>query len=126
MCDVIQSGGIIGGPYKKSSIDGKPVEVVFANPDLIWRSEFDRPRLGQGAFKESFLAVYKARCRRVFGSWLANLDDLDCLFWQSLTGSVCPHVQYGKPTKETYDFAKGLLSDRFKELYELQQLPSSM
>ena len=32
---------------------------MFCNPDLIWKSEFDRPRLGQGAFKESFLAVYQ-------------------------------------------------------------------
>lgn len=34
---------------------------MFCNPDLIWRSDFDRPRLGQGAFKEAFQAVYKVR-----------------------------------------------------------------
>lgn len=33
--------------------------MVFCNPDLLWRAEFERPRLGQGAFKEAFQAVFK-------------------------------------------------------------------
>ncbi|KZP18676.1 HAD-superfamily hydrolase [Athelia psychrophila] len=106
MCDAIQSAGIIGGPYTHGKIQGsgeKPVEVVFANPDLIWRSEFDRPRLGQGGFREAFGAVYKA-----------------------LTGTEYPYVQYGKPTKETYDFAKSVLAARVEELYGFRQLPSSI
>jgi ribonucleotide monophosphatase NagD (HAD superfamily) len=57
LCDVIQSHGIVGGPYQSGA---SPVELVFCNPDLIWRSDFERPRLGQGAFKEAFQAVYKA------------------------------------------------------------------
>ncbi|KNZ72209.1 hypothetical protein J132_04330 [Termitomyces sp. J132] len=61
LCDVIQSDGVIGGPYLSSEERLKePVEVVFCNPDLLWRSDFERPRLGQGAFKEAFQAVYKA------------------------------------------------------------------
>jgi len=58
MCDVIQSGGVIGGPYQPAT---RPIELVFCNPDLLWRSDFDRPRLGQGAFITAFQAVYKAR-----------------------------------------------------------------
>ncbi|KAK0212590.1 HAD-like domain-containing protein [Desarmillaria ectypa] len=54
---LLTSNGIIGGPYGKPT---KPVELVFCNPDLIWRCDFPRPRLGQGAFKEAFQAVYKA------------------------------------------------------------------
>lgn len=62
MCDVIQSGGIVGGPYIRPELRTEErVEVFFCNPDLIWRSEFPRPRLGQGAFKEAFQAVYKVR-----------------------------------------------------------------
>ena len=76
ICDVIQSNGIIGGPYDLDPADQqpqpthkntpdvqrhKPVELIFCNPDLLWRSEFERPRLGQGAFREAFQAVYKAR-----------------------------------------------------------------
>lgn len=60
-CDVIQSAGIVGGPYKPVENGQKPVELVFCNPDLLWKSDFDRPRLGQGAFKIAFQAVYKVR-----------------------------------------------------------------
>lgn len=58
MCDVIQSGGIIGGPYV-SECARKPVDLVFCNPDHVWRSDFDRPRIGQGTFKEAFQTVFK-------------------------------------------------------------------
>ncbi|TFK44483.1 HAD-like domain-containing protein [Crucibulum laeve] len=93
-CDVIQSGGIIGGPYLKSHEREHPVEIVFCNPDLLWRSDFGRPRLGQGAFKEAFQAVYKA-----------------------LTGSNYAYVQYGKPTTATYLFAEKVLIDRIRDMY---------
>jgi ribonucleotide monophosphatase NagD (HAD superfamily) len=36
---------------------------------------------------------------------------------QSLTGAPYPHVQYGKPTKHTYDFAETMLRSRVKELH---------
>jgi len=90
--DVIQSRGVIDRPRP---LDGAPpVELIFCNPDLLWRSEFPRPRLGQGAFREAFQAVFKA-----------------------LTGAPYPHVQYGKPTKHTYDFAEMMLRARMKELH---------
>ena len=58
--DVIQSRGVIN---RALPLDGAtPVELVFCNPDLLWRSEFPRPRLGQGAFREAFQAVFKVRC----------------------------------------------------------------
>jgi hypothetical protein len=38
-------------------------------------------------------------------------------FTQALTGAPYPHVQYGKPTKATYDFAEKMLRARMKELY---------
>lgn len=56
ICDVLLSGGIIGGPYTKEQV---PIDLVFCNPDILWRSEFERPRLGQGAFREAFQAVFK-------------------------------------------------------------------
>ena len=62
MIDVILSRGIIDRPRP---VDGTtPVELIFCNPDLLWRSEFPRPRLGQGAFREAFQAVFKV-CRFV-------------------------------------------------------------
>ena len=71
MLDVIRSRGIIGGPYVDAhhigparsprSDVGDPVELVFCNPDLLWKSDFPQPRIGQGAFREAFQAVYKVR-----------------------------------------------------------------
>lgn len=90
ICDIIRSGGVIGGPYQDAVV---PVELVFCNPDLIWRSDFDRPRLGQGAFREAFQAVFKA-----------------------LTGRTYPYTQYGKPTAATYKFAEQVLRDRLAEI----------
>jgi len=55
--DVILAGGIIGGPYDYGL--KQKVELVFCNPDLIWKSEFPQPRFGQGAFKTAFQAVFK-------------------------------------------------------------------
>ncbi|KAI0344295.1 HAD-superfamily hydrolase [Trametopsis cervina] len=90
--DVIRSGGIIGGPYRPATAEPK-VELIFCNPDLLWRNEFDRPRLGQGAFKEAFQAVYKAA-----------------------TGSTYPTIQFGKPTTATYKFAEEVLRNRIFEV----------
>ncbi|PIL33835.1 hypothetical protein GSI_03541 [Ganoderma sinense ZZ0214-1] len=105
MLDVIRSRGIIGGPYldvdahqssyssNASGHSSDPVELVFCNPDLLWKSDFAQPRIGQGAFREAFQAVYKA-----------------------VVGSPYPCVQYGKPARATYDFAERVLRDRLEEL----------
>ena len=58
LCDTLQTGGFIGGPYRKAEV---PIELVFCNPDLIWKAKYERPRLGQGAFREAFQGVYKVR-----------------------------------------------------------------
>ncbi|KAJ6495631.1 HAD-like domain-containing protein, partial [Mycena vitilis] len=93
ICDVIQSNGVIGGPYIPLEDQINPIELVFCNPDLIWGSDFDRPRLGQGAFKAAFQAVFKA-----------------------LTGSKYPYTQFGKPSPATYHFATEVLSARLREM----------
>ncbi|KAI5834030.1 HAD-superfamily hydrolase [Schizophyllum commune Tattone D] len=95
LLDIVQSGGVIGGPHlsPKQQVEN-PIEIVFCNPDLIWKSDFARPRIGQGAFREAFQAVYK-----------------------SLTGQHYPYVQYGKPTEATYKFAEKVLVDRLERLY---------
>ena len=65
LCDVFQSGGIIGGPYDAGFAataqagERQRPELVFCNPDLLWKSNFERPRLGQGGFRIAFQAVYK-------------------------------------------------------------------
>ncbi|KAL1746409.1 HAD-like domain-containing protein, partial [Schizophyllum fasciatum] len=98
LCDIVQSGGIIGGPHLPPAQQlARPIEIVFCNPDLIWKSDFARPRIGQGAFREAFQAVYK-----------------------SLTGSTYPYIQYGKPTEATYKFAEKVLVDRLERLYGMR------
>jgi ribonucleotide monophosphatase NagD (HAD superfamily) len=63
MLDVIRARGVVGSPYLPhpmgEDVTNPPVELVFCNPDLIWRSDFEQPRLGQGAFKTAFQGVYK-------------------------------------------------------------------
>lgn len=64
LLDLVRSGGYIGRPAisasKRAQRDEKDdVELVFCNPDLLWRAKFSQPRLGQGGFKEAFQAVYK-------------------------------------------------------------------
>ncbi|CCM05686.1 uncharacterized protein FIBRA_07917 [Fibroporia radiculosa] len=97
ICDAIQSGGIIGATptvqHVRPSGPRRP-ELFFCNGDMLWKSDFQRPRFGQGAFRVAFQAVY-----------------------ESLTGSKYPCVQYGKPTEATYMFAKQVLRDRFRDLY---------
>lgn len=36
-----------------------PVDLIFCNPDLIWRAEFAYPRLGQGGFITAFQAIFE-------------------------------------------------------------------
>ena len=42
---------------------------------------------------------------------------LGVFFVQALTGAPYPYVQYGKPTKATYDFAEKLLRARITEVH---------
>lgn len=93
MIDVLRAeDGVIGAPYRAKD-DPPVVELVFCNPDLLWRNEFPRHRFGQGVFKESFQAVHKL-----------------------MTGETYPYKQFGKPMPETYDFAKELLLAHATEL----------
>ncbi|KIJ50514.1 hypothetical protein M422DRAFT_59084 [Sphaerobolus stellatus SS14] len=94
MIDIVRSrtrcAGTPYGPLSERE-SKKPVEVVFCNPDMLWRGALEQPRLGQGAFIEAFQAVYK-----------------------SLTGTTYPYTQYGKPFKATYQFAERMLLEPFR------------
>jgi len=35
------------------------VELIFCNPDLIWRGAYVRPRLGQGGFREALQGIHQ-------------------------------------------------------------------
>ena len=74
--DVILSGGVIGAPYIKPSnrmTNEKPVQLIFCNPDLLWQAEFERPRLGQGAFRLAFQAVFKVNTVSVYYKYSTDM-----------------------------------------------------
>ncbi|KIM27645.1 hypothetical protein M408DRAFT_162438 [Serendipita vermifera MAFF 305830] len=64
----------------------EPVELIFCNPDLIWRGAYAKPRLGQGGFREAFQGVHQALHSRRY-----------------------PAKQLGKPTAETYMHAEDMI-----------------
>ncbi|PVF92980.1 HAD-superfamily hydrolase [Serendipita vermifera] len=70
------------------------VELVFSNPDLLWKGAYARSRLGQGGFREAFQGVHHA-----------------------LDGQLYPAKQLGKPSRETYTHAEDMLLRRMNELY---------
>ncbi|KAF8508590.1 Haloacid dehalogenase-like hydrolase-domain-containing protein, partial [Hysterangium stoloniferum] len=86
-----------GSPYGPLNQGSKPVELVFCNPDILWRGAFDQPRIGQGAFVRAFQSVYK-----------------------SITGMYYPYIQHGKPHEATYRFAEIMLRDHIAALQNVR------
>ncbi|KAH7339614.1 HAD-like domain-containing protein, partial [Rhizoctonia solani] len=104
VCDVLQGRYVepsLWGEMKKDNPN--PVDLIFCNPDLIWRAEFPYPRLGQGGFITAFQAVYKAQFEKTY-----------------------PFTQYGKPYKDTYDWAKAVLRNQLAELHDRWQVQTVM
>ncbi|KAG9051143.1 hypothetical protein FS837_011989 [Tulasnella sp. UAMH 9824] len=96
--DILRSRNkICREPYKPDAELGsdpeKNVELIFCNPDLLWKSDYPNVRFGQGAFKEALQTVLKAT-----------------------TGKEYPYTQYGKPYTPTYKFAADVLRARIEEL----------
>lgn len=40
------------------SAGSQPVQLYFSNPDLVWATDYPRPRFGQGAFSAMLQAVH--------------------------------------------------------------------
>jgi len=60
MVDILRSRTRCAGtPYGPLNQPENHVELIFCNPDLLWRGALEQPRLGQGAFIDAFQAVYK-------------------------------------------------------------------
>jgi len=89
MTDVIRSYPNSLGLYNHSvSVHG--VDLHFTNPDLLWRAHYQVPRFGQGAFRQAFQAVFRAA-----------------------TGAEYPYMQYGKPSRLTYDYGASMLKAQY-------------
>jgi hypothetical protein len=63
MCDILLGYGYVSGaaPSSQAKVDVSAridVDVIFCNPDLLWKNEFEVPRLGQGGFQVAWRAVW--------------------------------------------------------------------
>lgn len=111
MCDVLRGNGFLADP--PSSHSTTDVEVIFCNPDLLWKNEWEGPRLGQGGFRKAWEGVWSVG-HIVFLSYSADVH----LSGQHVKMDQSDPVitQFGKPTKETYSFAADALREISHEL----------
>ena len=56
MCDILRGNGFLTQPT--SDHPTNDVEVIFCNPDLLWKNEWEGPRLGQGGFRKAWEGVW--------------------------------------------------------------------
>lgn len=80
------------------------IPIVFSNGDLLWKTQHPFPRFGQGAFKLSLQACYKARMEAL-GLSKAEIDT-----------RLGDFVQFGKPVHAQYIYARQALLDRASDL----------
>jgi len=106
MCDILRGNGFLAEPTSDPSAND--VEVIFCNPDLLWKNEWEGPRLGQGGFRKAWEGVWSVR-HIVSSLCLARANP----FGQHVkTDQKDPVItQFGKPTKETYRFAAEMLQE---------------
>ncbi|WIA28754.1 hypothetical protein OEZ86_011287 [Tetradesmus obliquus] len=92
LTDVITSHGV---PSRTQPVPGsQPVQLFFSNPDLVWATDYPRPRFGQGAFSTMLAAVHSR-----------------------LTGTPLPNAKwFGKPNPEPYRIAEQLLLQQAVQL----------
>ena len=111
MCDILRGNGFLVEPTSNSSAND--VEVIFCNPDLLWKNECEGPRLGQGGFRKAWESVWPVG--HVY-SLLSTARDNHLEQHVKMDQKDPVITQFGKPTKETYRFAAGVLrevSDEF-------------
>ena len=106
MCDILRGNGFLAEPTSHPSAND--VEVIFCNPDLLWKNEWEGPRLGQGGFRKAWEGVWSVG--HIESSLPAVRSNL--LGQHVKMDQKDPVItQLGKPTKETYQFATGVLRE---------------
>lgn len=81
---LVSDKGVLG--TRAQNPTGPAMPIYFSNGDLQWMTDYDIPRLGQGAVITMVEALFK-----------------------NLTGHDLPNTVIGKPTKITYDYATRVL-----------------
>ena len=111
VCDILRGNGFLSEPA--SDPTANDVEVIFCNPDLLWKNEWEGPRLGQGGFRKAWEGVWSVGYV-VTPPFVARANILGQHVKMDQKDPVI--TQFGKPTKETYRFAAEMLrevSDEF-------------
>jgi len=80
------------------------IPIIFSNPDLLWKSQFANSRFGQGAFRLSLEACYKARMQA-----LGLSDD-------EISSRLDDFVQFGKPNTCQFLHARNLVIKQAQQL----------
>jgi len=86
--DLLRSADGVYGTLAEPKSE-RHIPIFFTNNDLVWASQYDIPRLGQGAFRTAVQAVFQ-RFPEAFGT------------------SAHSHI-LGKPTPATFQYAQQLL-----------------
>lgn len=104
MCDILRGNGFLAEPTSDPSAND--VEVIFCNPDLLWKNEWEGSRLGQGGFRKAWEGVWSVGH---IGSSLL-IAKVNLLGQHVKMDQKDPVItQLGKPAKETYSFAAEVL-----------------
>eukprot|EP00471_Norrisiella_sphaerica_P003150 CAMPEP_0184486900 /NCGR_PEP_ID=MMETSP0113_2-20130426/8780_1 /TAXON_ID=91329 /ORGANISM="Norrisiella sphaerica, Strain BC52" /LENGTH=460 /DNA_ID=CAMNT_0026868979 /DNA_START=87 /DNA_END=1469 /DNA_ORIENTATION=+ len=80
------------------------IPVVFSNPDLLWKTQYPHARFGQGAFRLSLEACYKARMQAM------GLSDIE------IKQRLDDFVQFGKPEHAQFYHAREAALNTAKRL----------
>jgi len=81
-------------PGEKEYERNHRIPIVFSNPDLLWKTQYAHARFGQGAFRLSLEACYKARMQAM------GLDD------DEIQQRLGDFVQFGKPESSQFFHAR--------------------
>jgi len=91
-CDLLQSDGVINSTGFKIQNE-QIVDFYSANPDFSYPSQFPVPRFTSGAFMVCLKNLY-----------------------EKITERKLRYTLYGKPRKNTYEYAENLFRTKYKEL----------
>jgi len=78
------------------------IPIVFSNPDLLWKTQYAHARFGQGAFRLSLEACYKARMQAM------GLDG------EEIEDRLNDFIQFGKPEPAQFMHARAAVLEQAK------------
>lgn len=130
----LSDGGRLGTRRAVKSRESH-IPIYFSNPDLIWANEYHLPRLGQGGFRAAFQGILgslrnaqrsqrsQGINREPEGLPIREQEATSRQYHESLP--VLEYKIMGKPYRDTYLYAEGVLCEWRKKQLELAGLDQS-